>query len=265
MEAKDLASQLIQAEEARTAIAPFSDRHPDIDIDTAYAAQWAFVESKLDAGEQLTGAKLGLTSRAKQEAMGVAEPLYGWITSGMISPYGEPVDRGSLIHPRAEPEIAFLLGRDVSAPATVTSVLAATDAVFAAVDILDSRYQDFRFTLPDVIADNASAGRIVLGPQSRRPAELVDLRLIGCVLRAGGKVADTAAGAAVSGHPAAAVAWLANRLGARGQPLRAGWLVLSGGLTAPVPLEPGTAVTAEFDGLGSVEVYCRQQSADRDD
>jgi 2-oxo-3-hexenedioate decarboxylase len=85
------------------------------------------------------------------------------------------------------------------------------------------------------------------------------------VLRAGGKVADTAAGAAVSGHPAAAVAWLANRLGARGQPLRAGWLVLSGGLTAPVPLEPGTAVTAEFDGLGSVEVYCRQQSADRDD
>jgi 2-oxo-3-hexenedioate decarboxylase len=257
IEAKDMASRLIQAEQTRTAISPFSDSHSDIDIDTAYAAQWAFVQSKLDAGEQLTGAKLGLTSRAKQEAMGVAEPLYGWVTSGMIADYGEPVDRASLIHPRAEPEIAFLLGRDVTAPATVTSVLAATEAVFGAVDILDSRYRDFRFTLPDVIADNASAGRIVLGPQARRPAELVDLRLIGCVLRTGGQVTATAAGAAASGHPAAAVAWLANRLGSHGQSLRAGWLVLSGGLTAPVHLKAGTAVAAEFDGLGSVEVYCR--------
>ena len=108
-----------------------------------------------------------------------------------------------------------------------------------------------------LIADNASGASIVLGPRYRLPAELVDLRLIGCVLRAGGQVTDTAAGAAVSGHPAAAVAWLANRLGSHGQSLRAGWLVLSGGLTAPVPLEPGTAITAEFDGLGSVEVYCR--------
>src|SRR5260370_2886580 len=116
---------------------------------------------------------------------------------------------------------------------TVTSVLAATEAVFGAVDILDSRYRDFRFTLTDVIADNASAGRIVFGPQARRPAELVDLRLIGCVLRTGGQVTATAAGAAASGHPAAAVAWLANRLGSHGHSLRAGWLVLSGGLAAP--------------------------------
>jgi 2-oxo-3-hexenedioate decarboxylase len=238
-------------------IPQFTDVDPNIDVETAYAAQWEFVRSKLDAGHQLAGAKLGLTSRNKQEAMGLAEPLYGWVTSGMIADYGEPIDRGSLIHPRAEPEIAFLLNRDVTAPATVTSVLTATEAVFAAVDILDSRYRDFRFALPDVVADNASAGRIVLGPQPQRPAKLVDLRLIGCVFRSGGEVAATAAGAATMGHPAAAVAWLANRLGARGQSLRAGWLVLSGGLTAPVPLQPGTAVTAEFDGLGSLEVYCR--------
>jgi len=256
MDATEIASRLIKAEKARAEIPQFTDLDPDIDVETAYAAQWAFVQSKLDAGEQLAGAKLGLTSRAKQEAMGLAEPLYGWVTSGMITDYGEPLDRGSLIHPRAEPEIALLLGRDVTAPATVSSVLAATDAVFAAVDILDSRYRDFRFALPDVIADNASGGRVVLGPQPRRPAELVDLRLLGCVLRTGGEVAATAAGAATMGHPAAAVAWLANRLGARGLSLRAGWLVLSGGLTAPVPLEPGTAVAAEFDGLGSIEVYC---------
>ena len=114
------------AEEARTAIPPFSDSHSDIDIETAYAAQWEFVQSKLDAGEQLTGAKLGLTSRAKQEAMNVAEPLYGWITSGMIVDYGGPVDRSSLIHPRAEPEIAFLLGRDVTA--TIANLAAYVEA-----------------------------------------------------------------------------------------------------------------------------------------
>ena len=255
--AESMAAQLIQAEQARTAIPSFSARHPGISADTAYEAQWEFVHARLDAGEQLAGAKLGLTSRAKQEAMGVAEPLYGWVTSGMIADHGTPVDSASLIHPRAEPEIAFLLGRDVTAPATVTSVLAATEAVFAAVDILDSRFEDYRFTLPDVIADNASAGRIVLGPEARRPAELGDLRLVGCVLRTEGTVAATAAGAAAMGHPAAAVAWLANCLGPRGEGLREGWLVLSGGLTAPVPLGPGRVVTAEFDRLGSVEVYCR--------
>jgi 2-oxo-3-hexenedioate decarboxylase len=121
------------------------------------------------------------------------------------------------------------------------------------VDILDSRYRDYRFTLPDVIADNASSGRVVL---ASRPADLVDLRLVGCLLRAGGTVAATAA-RAVMGHPAVAVAWLANCLGPRGERLRAGWLVLSGGLTAPVPPEPGQAVTAELDGLGSAEVYPR--------
>src|SRR6201996_7561269 len=173
-----MASQLIAAEEARTAILPFSDSHSDIDIDRAYAAQWAFVQSKLDAGEQLTGAKLGLTSRAKQEAMNVAEPLYGWITSGMILTAGEPVDRSSLIHPRAEPDIAFLLGRDLTAPATVTSVLAATEGAFAAVDILDSRYDDFRFTLPDVVADNASGGGIVPRPPARRAGEMVASPLV---------------------------------------------------------------------------------------
>jgi 2-oxo-3-hexenedioate decarboxylase len=256
MDARQIASQLVRAERDRTEIPQFTGLDPDIDVETAYAAQWEFVQAKLDAGERLAGAKLGLTSRAKQEAMGLAEPLYGWITSGMIAPYGEPIDRSTLIHPRVEPEIAFLLGRDLAAPATVTSVLAATDAVFAAIDILDSRYQNFKFALPDVVADNASAGGVVLGPATRRPGEL-DLRLTGCVFRANGEVVSTAAGAATMGHPAAAVAWLVNRLGDRGRSLSAGQIVLSGGLTAPVPLEPGTSVAAELDGLGTVEVHCR--------
>jgi len=257
LDAAEIAAELDAARRERRDLAPFTDSHPDIDEETAYAAQWAGVQTRLAAGERLVGAKLGLTSKVKQRVMKVDAPLYGWVTSGMLAPHAEPVDLGSLIHPRVEPEIAFLLGRGVTTPATVTGVLAATEAVFAAIDVLDSRYTDFRFTLPDVIADNASAGLFLLGPQAVPPAGLPDLRLLGCVLRVNGEVAATAAGAATMGHPAEAVAWLANRLAARDQKREAGMLIFSGGLTEPVPLVPGVSVTAELDGLGTIEVYGR--------
>jgi 2-oxo-3-hexenedioate decarboxylase len=253
--AQEIADTLITSERERKGIAQFSDEHPDIPVGTAYAAQRAFVQSKLDAGETFVGWKLGLTSRNKQQAMGLDAPLYGRVTSGMLSAYGEPVRLDRFIHPRVECEIAFLLARDVAAPATITSVLAATDVVFGAVDVLDSRYESFRFTLSDVVADNASAGAFYLGPIARRPDELEDLRLLGAVVRVDGEVAMTAAGAAVMGHPAASVAWLANQLAAEGEKLRAGEIVFSGGVTAPVPVVAGRSVTFEFDGLGAIEVY----------
>jgi 2-oxo-3-hexenedioate decarboxylase len=252
-----IAHALAQSERDRQARTPFTDDHPDLDEATAYDAQWAGVEAKLAGGVRLAGAKLGLTSRAKQQVMKVDDPLYGWVTSDMILPYGEPVDLARFIHPRVEPEIAFRLGRDLEAPATVTSVLAATESVLAAVDVLDSRYADFRFRLPDVIADNASAGAFLLGPAAVRPSDFEDLRLLGCVLRSGGEVVATAAGAATMGHPAAAVAWLVNRLAERGQGLTAGMVVFSGGLTEPVPLVLGSSVTVELEGLGAIEVYAR--------
>jgi 2-oxo-3-hexenedioate decarboxylase len=251
---EELSEALALAERERRARTPFTDEYPDLHESTAYEAQWAGVQARLKAGETLVGAKLGLTSKAKQRAMNVDAPLYGFVTSGMIAPFGEPLDLVSLIHPRVEPEIAFLLARDVPAPVTVTGVLAATEAVFGAVDVLDSRYEDFRFKLPDVVADNASAARFLLGPRALPPVDAGDLRLLGCVLRRGGEVVQTAAGAAVMGHPAAAVAWLGNRLARRGETLRAGWLVFSGGLTEPVPLRPGESVTAEFARLGTIEV-----------
>ena len=252
-----IAAELATSERDRRARSPFTDEYPDLDLDTAYDAQWEGIQGKLAGGDRLVGAKLGLTSKAKQKVMNVAAPLYGFVTSSMLAPYGEPVQVDELIHPRVEPEIAFLLARDVAAPATVTSVLAATEAVFGAIDVLDSRYENFRFKLPDVVADNASAGLFLLGPRALTPAEAGDLGLLGCVLRVGGEVEDTATGAAVMGHPAASVAWLANQLAARGKQLQAGWLVFSGGLTEPVPLKPGLAVTAEFHGLGSIEVHGR--------
>ena len=255
MDPQSIADALIAAERERKAIAPFTDADPGLDAETGYQVQRLVVQHRLDRGERLIGAKLGLTSRAKQEAMGVHEPLYGWLTSDMVHPHGEPLPLDELIHPRAEPEIAFLIGRELRAPATITSVLEATDAVLAAVEVLDSRYEDFRFRLPDVIADNASGSRIVLGPRARVPDDVCDLRLLGCVLRAQGDVVATAAGGAVMGHPAAAVAWLVNRLSPQDWPLEPGALVLSGGLTAPVPMRPGSVVSAEFDGLGTVDVY----------
>jgi len=256
MDPRSIADALIVAERQRTAIAPFTDADPALDAETGYQAQRMVLTYRLDRGERLIGAKLGLVSRAKQEAMGVHEPLYGWLTSGMVHPHGEPLPLGELIHPRVEPEIAFLIGRELRVPATIISVLEATEAVLAAVEVLDSRYQDFRFRLPDVIADNASGSRVVLGPRARVPGDLCDLRLLGCVLRAQGDVAATAAGGAVMGHPAAAVAWLVNRLCPEDWRLEPGALVLSGGLTAPVPMRPGSVVSAEFDGLGTVDVYC---------
>jgi 2-oxo-3-hexenedioate decarboxylase len=252
--AAQIAAELATAERERKELLPFSDSHPDLDVDLAYAAAWSGVQAKLDAGETLVGAKLGLTSRIKQQVMNVDSPLYGWVTSSMLAPYGEPVDLEAFIHPRVEPEIAFLLGRDLTGPATVTSVLAATESVFAAIDVLDSRYENFRFTLADVVADNASAGAFLIGPQAVPPSDLIDLALIGCVLRVDGEVTATAAGAATMGHPAAAVAWLANRLADQGLQLQAGMVIFSGGLTEPVALQPGHSVTAEFDGLGAIEV-----------
>jgi 2-oxo-3-hexenedioate decarboxylase len=255
IDAQGIADILITAEHERKGIAQISDDHPGVDVATAYRAQRAFVQSKLDAGETFVGYKLGLTSRNKQQAMGLDAPLHGRVTSGMISTYGDPVRLDRFIHPRVESEIAFLLARDIEAPATVASVLAATDVVFGAVDVLDSRYESFQFTLTDVVADNASAGAFYLGPVARRPEELEDLRLIGCVVRVDGDVVMTAAGAAVMGHPAASVAWLANQLAAEGESLRAGQLIFSGGVTAPVPVVEGGSVTFEFDGLGAIDVY----------
>jgi 2-keto-4-pentenoate hydratase len=254
IDARTMAEQLIEAERTRTPITPFTRAYPFLDAETAYNAQWHVVEHRLAGGEELAGAKLGLTSQVKRDALGIHEPLYGWLTTGMLSVPGEPVPVTELIHPRAEPEIAFLIGQSLEPPATIVSVLAATEAVLAAIEVMDSRYAS-RFRFADSVADNAGAARVVLGSTARRPTDLDDLKLIGCVFRSRGEVIGTAAAGAAMGHPAAAVAWLVNMLGQRGQYLRPGTVVLSGGLTASVPLEQGSVVSAEFAGLGSVHVF----------
>ncbi|HET9559694.1 MAG TPA: fumarylacetoacetate hydrolase family protein, partial [Actinomycetota bacterium] len=197
------------------------------------------------------------TSRAKQAQMGVAEPLYGELTDAMLLDVGEPLDTGRLIQPRVEPEIAFLLGTDLAGERVgAAQVLAATAAVAPAIEVIDSRYAGYAFTLPDVVADNASAARLVLGGV-RQAVDGIDLRLVGCVLELGGQVRATAAGAASLGHPAAAVAWLVRALHRRGRGLAAGDVVLSGGLTEAVPVGPGDVVVARLGRLGTVELAVR--------
>jgi 2-oxo-3-hexenedioate decarboxylase len=247
----ELAARLAKAAADRTAIPPLSGEPPGLDAAAGYAIQALTRE----AAGPLAGWKLGVTSRAKQAQVGLGEPVRGFLATANALDVGAPLRTGELIQPRAEPEIVFLMGRDLSGPAvTAADVLAATAGVATGIEVLDSRFVDYRFTMPDVIADNTSAGRYVVGaPVS---PDGIDLRLVGVVLEHNGEVIATAAGAASLGHPAAAVAWLARSLAAAGERLRAGQIVLSGGLTAAVPLRPGDVVVATIDRLGAVELAC---------
>jgi 2-keto-4-pentenoate hydratase len=201
---RQVADALVAAERECKPIAPLTDVYPFLDADRAYQAQRLFVEDRLNRGDQVIGAKLGMTSKVMRTMLGVDQPVSGWLTAGMVLPYGRPVPLSQLIHPQAEPEIAIVLGR---------------------------------------------------GSRACTVAEVGDLGLIGCVFSSQGEVVGTAAGAAVMGHPAAAVAWLVNTLAERGEHLRTGSVVLTGGLTAPAAVRQGRTLTAEFDQLGSVEVY----------
>jgi 2-oxo-3-hexenedioate decarboxylase len=245
----ELADRLAKATFGRAAIAPLSDEAPGLDVDAGYAIQGLARE----AAGPLAGWKLGLTSRAEQASAGADSPVRGFLASSNALDLGKPLASDELIQPRAEPEIVFVIGRDLSGPAvTGADVLAATASVATGIEILDSRYSGGQFTLPDVIADNASAGRFLVG--SPVPLDGIDLRLVGVVLEHNGQVMGTAAGASVLGHPAAAVAWLVRSLAVSGEGLLAGQVVLSGGLTAAVPVRPRDVVVASIDRLGSVEL-----------
>ncbi len=255
---QDLAAALIEAVASGSAIDALSATAGPFDIATAYQVQDIVVADRIrshDGG--IAGAKLGLTSAARQRQMNVAGPLYGWLTSDMAVDAGQPLHCDQLIQPRCEPEIAFILRDDLAGShVTAAQVLAATAVVCPAIDVLDSRFAGYALTLPDVIADNASGAGFVTGGQLTDPAG-IDLRMTGVVLEKNCELVATAAGAAVLGHPAASVAWLVRALAARGRGLSAGQVVLSGGLTEAVPVAPGDVIVARFDRLGTIELACQ--------
>ena len=237
-------------EEVMAITAHLEGQVDDLTIEDAYTIQAAALAYRIDAGDAVAGAKLGLTSKEKQQQMGVDEPCYGWVLSSSLSDGDVALDR--LIHPRAEPEIVFVLGRDLAGPGvTADDVLDATEAVVGGIEIIDSRYEAFSFTLPDVIADNTSAARMIVGADGVGPRD-VDLREITCEFEVDGEVTGSATGAALLGDPAGCVAMLANHLGRYGGKLEAGWVIPAGAPCAAQPLTPGTVAVARYSHLGSV-------------
>jgi len=223
-------------------------------VEEAYAIQLRIMEIKQAKGQTIVGKKIGLTSLAMQAMLGVKEPDYGHILNGMVVMEARKLPMAELIAPRVEGELAFVLKEDLQGPGvTLTEVIRCSEGVIPSLEIIDSRIADWKIKLPDTVADNASSARIVLGG-AVTPLPSLDLRTAGMVLEKNGEIAATAAGAAVLGHPAQAVAWLANKLWEYGIPLRKGEVILSGSLTAAIPVAAGDFVRADFGPLGDVKM-----------
>ena len=231
-----------------------TDEYPGMDWADAYAIQDEILRRKLARGARMAGCKAGLTSHAKMKQMGVATPVFGFLVDEFTVPDGGEVKMSALIHPKVEPEICFVTRTELRGPGChIANVLAACDFVLPGIEVIDSRYRDFKFDLKSVVADNTSASRFVVGGRIA-DARGVDLRTMGIVLEKNGEPVSFGAGAAVLGHPAAAVAMLVNHLGERGQALPAGSLVLSGGITEAVAVQAGDNITLRVQHLGSVSM-----------
>ena len=232
-----------------------TDEHPRMDWEDAYAIQDRILARKQARGARVIGYKAGLTSHAKMKQMGVETPVFGFLVDSFSVAEGASVKTAELIHPKVEPEIAFVLKRSLQGPGChIGAVLAATDFVLPGIEVIDSRYRDFKFDLKSVIADNTSAARFVVGGRPLRP-DAVDLRTVGIVLEKNGVPVALGAGAAVLGHPAAAIAMLANHLGQRGQEIPAGSVILSGGVTEAVAVAAGDHVCLRVQDMGSVSLH----------
>jgi 2-keto-4-pentenoate hydratase len=255
------AGRLRTAAGTGTPCAPVRDLIGDGDIDAAYAVQAVLTAGRLAAGQRIIGRKIGLTSLAVQRQFGVFQPDFGMLFSDMALASGEPASMDRYLQPRIEAEVAFVLGRDVTAPdATVADVLRATEFVLAAVEIVDSRIAGWDISIADTVADNASSGGFVLGAVPV-PLTGLDLAEVGMVIEYDGEPVSTGAGAACMGSPVVAVTWLAREVARRGSPLMAGDVVLSGALGPMVPVtEPGR-YRARLDGLGGVDAVFERRGA----
>lgn len=247
-----LAAVLTQAYASRTPVPPLTQTCDGLTVADAYAIQQIQVRRRLSAGARIAGYKVGLTSDAMRRQLGVSEPDFGHLLTDMAQPADAPIDISQYLQPQAEPEIALVLGQPLRGPSvTASDVIAATAYAIPAIEIIDSRIANWQITLADTVADNASGGGFVTG-QSPVPLAGLDLSLTGCVFRRNGRIVATGAGAAVLGSPLHAAAWLASELLARGAELGPGHVILTGSITAAIPVGPGDAVTAAFDRLGSV-------------
>ena len=251
---EESASALHRAERSRVPIAPLSQTYPSLTPVQSYAIQSAWLDLLRKEGAQVVGHKIGLTNKAMQEQLGVNEPDYGFILDTMVVPSGAVLSRSAFLLPRVEPEIAFWLGQDVCGPGvTAEQVLAATEGVSAALELVDSRIENWRIKLVDTIADNASSARLIVSQQRVSPHEL-DLAAEAVELFCDGERGGAGTGAAVLGHPAIAAAWLTNKLAEFGVSLLKGQVVLPGAMCAAVSVAPGKTYRAVYSHLGEVSI-----------
>ena len=249
-----LAEHLENAELQVRDVTMITGDFPTMDWDDAYAIQDELKRRKEARGNKTVGLKAGLTSFAKMKQMGVATPVFGFVSDYMARPDGGEIKHSELIHPKVEAEICIVTKAPLRGPGcNVAAVMAATDFVIPAVEIIDSRYKDFKFDLKSVIADNTSSSRFVIGGRPRDLGDL-DLRTLGVVLEINGEIKSMAAGAAVLGNPLAAVAMMANHLSERGQHIPAGSFIMTGGVTEALLVNPGDNVLVRFQDLGSVSM-----------
>jgi 2-keto-4-pentenoate hydratase len=251
---RDVAATLETAERDRAPIPPLRDAYPDIDVVDSYEIQLLNIRKRLDAGAVVNGHKVGLSSEAMQKMMGVDEPDYGHLLSDMEVFHGKPVEAGRFCYPRVEVEVAFILGDSLPGEnCTEDDVIAATEAVAPSIELIDSRILDWNIRLVDTIADNASSAGYVLGPERVKPTEL-DLRGIEARLYKNGSEVASGRSDAVLGNPVTVVAWLARKVASFGVRLEAGHVILPGSVHRAVDVVAGDHFTAEFDGLGHVNL-----------
>lgn len=252
----ELAEKLNQASKIGEEIGPLVDEKKDLTIEEAYFVQLYNIEQKLKEGREIVGKKIGLTSKAMQESLGVDEPDYGHLLDDMVIPSDKPVVyKDQVMQPRAEGELAFILKKDLAGPnVTVEDVLDATESIVASIEIVDSRVEDWNIELRDTIADNASSAMYVLGDKFLKPEEAERIN-VEMKLFKNGEFINEGTGAAVLGDPAYCVAWLANKLHDYGIQLKAGEVILAGALSAAVDAKPGDEFTCTFtEGFGDVSV-----------
>ncbi|MFC9473795.1 2-keto-4-pentenoate hydratase [Nocardia sp. NPDC056952] len=249
-----LADELARAEDERVAVPPLVDRFPDIDVVDAYEIQLLNIQRRLRSGAKVVGHKVGLSSKAMQEMMGVDEPDYGHLLADMEVYEDVPVDTSKFLLPRVEVEVGFVLGADLPGEnCTEADVLAATVAYAPSIELIDSRINDWKIGLTDTIADNASSAGWVLGKERVAPGD-IDIKAIDAVLTRNGEVIAEGRSDAVLGDPVIAVAWLARKVATFGVRLKKGDIVLPGSCTRAIDARPGDDFLAEFTGLGSVRL-----------
>ena len=253
---RQLGDELFDALRARRALEPLSQRVEGIDIDDAYRISLHLLARRIASGERVIGKKIGVTSKPVQDMLGVHQPDFGFLLDVMQLADSSTVSlsKAKLIQPRAEGEIAFVLARDLQGPGvTQADVIAATDYVCACFEIVDSRIRDWQIRIEDTVADNASCGVFVLGRDRISPRSL-DLAAVKMEIQKNGQHAASGIGSAVQGHPAAAVAWLANTLGRYGIPFKAGEIILSGSLAPLLPAVAGDRFDMQLQGIGSASI-----------